>query len=130
MRSILNALAGERMNKIGVVAVGVFVAGVAMGSTVNAAKPASGLKVVLREYNRIFVLAPGETGNVTSVCLPGETVLSGSPSSVPPNVTLTYSSLAYDGANSGWTVAKSASAPLNFSTVISPRIRMTQGLTK
>ncbi|HEY5780332.1 MAG TPA: hypothetical protein VIT66_00485 [Lysobacter sp.] len=90
-----------------IVIAGGLLAGIVIASTALAAgKPTStsGLQVVLREYGRNFVLAPGETGGVTSVCLPGETVLSGSATSIPPNATLVYSSLAYDGTNSGWTI--------------------------
>src|SRR4249919_2667495 len=65
--------------------------------------PTRGLKVVLREYGRSFVLAPGEIGVVTSLCLPGETVLNGSATNIPANATLVYSSLVYDGTHSGWT---------------------------
>ena len=94
------------MKRTIVIAVGLL-AGIVIASTALATgKPTStsGLQVVLREYGRNFVLAPGETGGVTSVCLPGETVLSGSATSVPPNATLVYSSVAYDGTNSGWTI--------------------------
>ena|SRR4249919_599015 len=94
-----------------IVIVGGLLAGMVMASTALAdgrpaptPTPTPGLKVVLREYGRSFVLAPGETGGVTSVCLPGETVLSGSATSIPPNATIVYSSLAYDGTNSGWTI--------------------------
>ena len=88
-----------------IVIAGGLLAGMVMASTALAAgKPTSGLQVVLREYGRDFVLAPGETGGVTSICLPGETVLSGSATSIPPNATLVYSSLAYDGTHSGWTI--------------------------
>jgi hypothetical protein len=94
-----------------IVIVGGLLAGIAMASTALAdgrpaptPTPPPGLKVVLREYGRSFVLAPGETGGVSSVCLPGETVLSGSATNIPANVTLVYSSLAYDGTNSGWTI--------------------------
>jgi hypothetical protein len=95
---------GMRVKKL-IVIVGVLFASVVMVAPSGAAgRPATGLKVVLREYSRNFVLAPGETGGVTSVCLAGETVLGGSATNLPANVTLVYSSLVYDGTNSGWTV--------------------------
>lgn len=74
-------------------------------STANAGKPTTaGLNVMMREYTRVFVVGPGETAMVTSICAPGETVLSGAPTSYPPNLTMVISTLVYDGTNSGWTV--------------------------
>lgn len=69
-----------------------------------AATPPPAFKAVSREYTRSFELAPGATAGVTSLCQPGETVLSGSPSGIPENVTLVYSGLVYEGSNNGWTV--------------------------
>lgn len=69
-----------------------------------AATPPAAFKTVAREYTRSFELAPGATAGVTSLCLPGETVLSGSASGIPGNVTLVHSALVYEGSNNGWTV--------------------------
>lgn len=85
-------------------AMSVCLASVLASTAANATRPTSGLQVVLREYSRTFVLAPGQTGGVASACRRGETVLGGSPTSIPPNVSIAYSSLFFDGVGSGWTV--------------------------
>lgn len=86
------------------VAIGVCLASLLVATATYAARPTSGLQVVLREYSRTFVLSPGQTGGVASACRRGETVLGGSPTSIPLNVSIAYSSLFFDGVGSGWTV--------------------------
>jgi hypothetical protein len=60
--------------------------------------------VILRTYERTITLAPGEEGNIASVCLTGEAVVGGGPTGIPGQVNIVYSSLIYDGVNSGWAV--------------------------
>ena len=60
--------------------------------------------VVLRQYERLITLAPGERGNIASVCLSGETVVGGGPTTVPAQLEIVYSSLIFDGVRSGWAV--------------------------
>ena len=79
-------------------------AGVGIVPVAHAAKPATGLNVVLREYTRTLELAPGESGFVASACLLGETVLGGSPTSWSPDVTQTASHIFFDGTRGGWAV--------------------------
>lgn len=67
-------------------------------------KDGSGLTVYLRETIRTFVLAPGQSDGVSSACRSGETVVGGSPTSIPNNVVIAYSALFFDGVGSGWTV--------------------------
>jgi hypothetical protein len=85
-------------------AIGACFASLLVATTAFAARPSSGLQVVLREYSRTFVLAPGESAGIASACRRGETVLGGSPTSIPLNVSIVYSSLFFDGVGSGWTV--------------------------
>jgi hypothetical protein len=62
------------------------------------------LPVVLRESTRQLTLGPGEGDYVTSSCLPGEVVVGGGPTNIPgPPVTVTLSTLFFDGLGSGWT---------------------------
>ena len=86
------------------IAWGVCLASLFAAAASHAGKPTAGLQVFLREVSQSFVLAPGQSGGVTSPCLPGETVVGGSPTGIPGNVTIAYSSLFFDGSKSGWTV--------------------------
>ncbi len=64
----------------------------------------SSLSVVLRETSRQLTLAPGAGDVVSSGCLSGEVVVGGGPTNIPANVTVAYSTLFFDGTNSGWSV--------------------------
>jgi hypothetical protein len=85
-------------------ATALFLAGIGLVPTAQAAKPTPSLNVVLREYTRTFELAPGETAFVASACLLGETVLGGSTTGWSANLTQTMSHLFFDGTRSGWAV--------------------------
>jgi hypothetical protein len=75
-----------------------------LAGTAIAKDDKAGLPLVLRQFEREITLAPGERGNVAAVCLPGEVVVSGGPSSIPAIIDIVYSSLIYDGVGSGWAV--------------------------
>ena len=86
------------------IAMGMALASLFVAAPSQAAKPKPGLQVVLREATQTFVLAPGQSGGVASPCLRGETVVGGSPTGIPGNAIIAYSSLFFDGTKSGWTV--------------------------
>ena len=86
------------------IAMGVALASLLVAAPSHAEKPKAGLQVFLREAAQTFVLAPGQSGGVSSPCQQGETVVGGSPTGIPGNVTIAYSSLFFDGNRSGWTV--------------------------
>jgi len=78
------------------------------------------LNVILRDSWRTLVLAPGAIQGVASICLPGEIALSGGPTSIPgPPAFIYYSTLIWDGNNSGWDVEYGNSGAT--SIVITPR---------
>ncbi|MGM9425998.1 hypothetical protein [Hydrogenophaga sp. MI9] len=83
---------------------GACLTGLGVAAAAHADKGPAGLHVVLREASRDFVLAPGQTGGVASACLAGETVVGGSPTGIPGNVAIAYSSLFFNGSISGWMV--------------------------
>jgi hypothetical protein len=85
-------------------ATALLLAGVGIAPAAHAAKPTTGLNVVLREYTRTMELAPGETVLVASACLLGETVLGGSPTSWSPGPTQIASHIFFDGTGGGWAV--------------------------
>jgi hypothetical protein len=67
-------------------------------------KDAQPLNVILRTSERVMTLAPGEYTEVATVCLPGETVISGGPNEIPAQVDIVFSSFFFDGFGSGWQV--------------------------
>ena len=67
--------------------------------------PGGSVSAIVRHFTRALTLAPGETGGVTSVCLAGEIAMSGGPTGLPaPPAFIHYSTLVWDGNNSGWSV--------------------------
>ena len=71
-------------------------------STAEAKEERQGLQITLRQTERVLTLAPGGQGDVPSVCLSGEAVVGGSPTSIPAAVVPVLSNLIYDGVGSGW----------------------------
>lgn len=67
-------------------------------------KDAPAINVKLRPVARTIVLAPGESGNVASICLAGEVVVGGGPTNLPAQVKVLYSTLFFDGVSSGWQI--------------------------
>ena len=70
----------------------------------NQVGPQGPLNVVLRNFERTVTLAPGESVSIASICLSGETVVSGGPSGIPPPpIFVAWSSVVFDGGpRTGW----------------------------
>jgi hypothetical protein len=61
-------------------------------------------RVVLREAQQEITLAPGESASVASACRRREVVVGGGPTGIPGSLTVVFSTLFFDGRNSGWLV--------------------------
>lgn len=101
--------------KIAILLAGMFITAVIMFSNFAASTSAAAsderqnarekeITVRLHEAQRTITLAPGETGFVSSRCLDNEAVVGGGPTSIPASLTITLSTLFFDGEISGWTV--------------------------
>lgn len=73
----------------------------------NSQGPSQPVGVVLRHSQRTITLEPGEFQSVSSLCLLGETSLSGGPTFIPgPPVFVAWSTVVFDGGPvTGWQVA-------------------------
>ena len=64
------------------------------------------MNVVLRNFERTVTLAPGESGDIASLCLSGATAVGGGPSGIPgPPIFVEWSTVVFDGGPiTGWQV--------------------------
>ncbi len=62
------------------------------------------VNVVLRHSERTVTLAPGESASIVSLCLSGETAVSGGPTVIPaPPIFVAWSTVVFDGGPlTGW----------------------------
>ena len=87
-----------------IAATALFLAGLGIAPTAEAAKPTPGIHVVKREYSRNFELAPGEETLVASLCLAGEVAIGGSVTGYSPNAKQVLSHHFGDETRSGWAI--------------------------